>query len=86
MRLKKLTYAAIALLAMASDALAQGCSMCYASAAQEDAGAQQALNLGILVLLIPPVLLFAGVLVTAVRRRDEDPQAADAPTARGSAN
>jgi hypothetical protein len=45
--------------------------MCYASAAQEDARAQQALNLGIIVLIIPPVLLFAGVMVTAFRRRDE---------------
>jgi uncharacterized membrane protein len=46
--------------------------MCYASAAQDDARAQQALNLGIIVLIIPPVLLFAGVMVTAFRRREED--------------
>jgi len=45
--------------------------MCYASAAQDDARAQQALNLGIIVLIIPPVLLFAGVIVTAFRRREE---------------
>ncbi len=61
----------LVLLAIATPAWAQGCSMCYASAAQEDARAQQALNLGIIVLIIPPVLLFAGVMVTAFRRRDE---------------
>jgi hypothetical protein len=60
------------LAASAAPAMAQGCSMCYASAAQEDARAQQALNLGIIVLIIPPVLLFAGVMVTAFRRRDEE--------------
>lgn len=71
MRWKRLIYVAVALLAAASGAVAQGCSMCYASAAQEDARAQQALNLGIIVLIIPPVLLFAGVMVTAFRRREE---------------
>lgn len=73
----KLKFVVFALLAAASDAFAQGCSMCYSSAAQQDASAQQALNLGILVLFLPPVLLFAGVLFTAFRRRDESAAATD---------
>jgi hypothetical protein len=71
MRTFKTLLIALFLLATASSAMAQGCAMCYASSAQEDARAQQALNLGIIVLIIPPVLLFAGVMVTAFRRRDE---------------
>lgn len=69
--------AVVALAAVAPSAAAQGCSMCYASAAQQDAGAQQALNLGIIVLIIPPVLLFAGVMATAFRRSQLDPEPAD---------
>ncbi|MGH9790947.1 MAG: hypothetical protein ACRD5W_07035 [Candidatus Acidiferrales bacterium] len=67
----RLKFVAFALLAAASDTFAQGCSMCYSNAAQQDTQAQQALNLGILVLFLPPVLLFAGVLFTAFRRRSE---------------
>ncbi|MGH9794297.1 MAG: hypothetical protein ACRD5G_05955, partial [Candidatus Acidiferrales bacterium] len=74
----RLKFVAFALLAAASDAFAQGCSMCYSSAAQQDTQAQQALNLGILVLFLPPVLLFAGVLFTAFRRRHQSDSATDA--------
>lgn len=71
MRTLRTWLIALCLLAAVSPAMGQGCSMCYASAAQEDARAQQALNLGIIVLIIPPVLLFAGVMVTAFRRGRE---------------
>jgi len=70
--LKRLAVLAC-LLAITSPVFAQGCSMCYSSAAQQDTRAQQALNLGIIVLIIPPVLLFAGVMITAFRRREEFP-------------
>lgn len=58
----------------ACEAFAQGCAMCYTSAAQaEDAG--RSLNRGILALLVPTLLLFGGVLITAVRRADPgDPE------------
>jgi integral membrane sensor domain MASE1 len=71
MRILETLLIALALLVATSPAFAQGCSMCYASAAAQQAEAQRALNLGIIVLIIPPVLLFAGVMVTAFRRRDE---------------
>ena len=53
----------------AGHAFAQGCAMCYTSAAQaKDAG--QSLNRGIVVLIVPTFLLFGGVLAAAVRRDD----------------
>ena len=53
----------------AAPAFAQGCVMCYTSAAQAgDAG--RSLNRAIVALLVPTLLLFGGVLLTAVRRSD----------------
>ena len=56
------------LVAGASNALAQ-CSMCRlsAQAAGQSASASSALNLAILVLLIPPVLMFCGIFLAAYR-------------------
>lgn len=59
-----------ALLVYAPAAAAQSCSMCYDSASQQGPEAARALNTAIIVLLLPSVLLFGGVLVTALRRRD----------------
>ncbi len=49
---------------------AQGCPMCYNAAAAAKAGAIQALRSGILILLIPPVLMFVGIFLIAFRNRD----------------
>ena len=59
------------LFAFAPGVAAQGCAMCYDSAKQQSAEAASALNTGILVLLLPSLLLFGGVVVTAFRRREE---------------
>jgi hypothetical protein len=61
-----------ALLAGAPRLLAQGCSMCYTEAAAQGPRAARQLNLAILTLLVPSVLMFAGVLVAAFRRREHD--------------
>ena len=61
----------MAVLALAPAAAAQSCAMCYDSAKQQSAQAASALNTGILILLLPSVLIFGGVLVTAFRRREE---------------
>ena len=61
------------LLAVPSAALAQ-CSMCREAAAQS--GAEKALNMAILVLLIPTLALFIAVFVYALRRKDEPEPAA----------
>lgn len=50
------------------DAFGQGCAMCYTTAAAAGPGAARSLDLGILVLLVPTLVLFVGVLFFAVRR------------------
>ncbi len=59
-----------AALAAPDGALAQGCSMCYTTAAAAKAAAIQALRSGILILLIPPVLITLGIFALALHRRD----------------
>ena len=49
-------------------ARAQGCSMCYTSAEAAGPAGQRALDFGILILLIPTLLMFVGIIVFAVRR------------------
>ena len=51
-------------------AYAQGCAMCYTSAAAAKAGALQALRSGILILLVPALMMFAGIFVVIYRSRD----------------
>ena len=51
-------------------ASAQSCAMCYTSAASSGQGAIAALQHGILILLCPPLLMFAGICVLAIRSRD----------------
>lgn len=63
-----LLFAAL-LLATAAPAAAQ-CSQCREAAAAASAEGARALNLGILVLLVPTLSMFVGVLVFALRRRD----------------
>ncbi len=57
-----------ALCVMAPSAFAQGCPMCYRAASQAGKLAARAINGGIIVLLLPTLLLFVGILVFTVRR------------------
>ena len=50
------------------NAFAQGCAMCYTTAAAAGPGAARSLDLGILVLLVPTLVLFVSVLGFAIRR------------------
>jgi hypothetical protein len=50
--------------------LAQGCALCYNTAAAANASAIHALRSGILVLLIPPVLIFGAICTFALRHRN----------------
>ena len=52
-------------------AFAQGCAMCYNNAAATKASGQQALRSGILILMVPPLLMLAGIFVAALRRRNK---------------
>ncbi len=55
----------LATLLFATPAFAQGCVMCYNTAAAAKAAAIKALRSGILILMVPPVLISAGVFVGA---------------------
>jgi len=50
------------------NALAQGCAMCYTTAAAAGSAAARSLDVGILVLLVPTLVMFVSVLVIAIRR------------------
>ena len=49
------------------------CAVCYTTAAAQGADGIQALNLGIVVLLIPPLAIFSGLLIYAFRYRNSYP-------------
>lgn len=53
---------------MHGSALAAQCVMCYRTAAAQQAERSRVFNAGILVLLIPPVVLLAGLLFLAWRK------------------
>jgi len=58
------------LLSSSALAHAQGCAMCYTSAAAAKASAIQALRSGILILLLPALAMFAGIFVVIYRSRN----------------
>lgn len=68
LRLSKILIAAALALTSAPHAFAQGCALCYTTAAAAGAAAARSLDLGILVLLIPALALFVSVIVFAIRR------------------
>jgi len=67
-----LLSAGLAALVFAPGALAQGCALCYNTAASQSPEAAKQLNYAILTLLIPTLSLFCGVLCLAFRRREAD--------------
>jgi cytosine/uracil/thiamine/allantoin permease len=62
--------AACACFAWPAEALAQ-CALCRTAAEQAGAETANALNLGILMLLIPPVAIFCTIFAVAVRHHKE---------------
>ncbi len=54
----------------APHAMAQGCAMCYQTAAASGAPAREALRHGILILLLPATSLFVGIFAFIYRRRN----------------
>jgi len=58
-------------LAIPMPLFAQGCAMCYQSAAKSGAQAIQALRAGILILLFPPLFICAGIVRMAYRKRNQ---------------
>lgn len=52
------------------DMMAQGCAMCYQSAAASGEQGKEALRHGILILIFPTLSLFAGIFGLLYRRRN----------------
>jgi len=63
--------AALAVIASPATLYAQSCAMCYQSAAASGPRSIHALKLGILILMFPPLLITAGVVYLAYRKRDQ---------------
>lgn len=57
-------------LVLAPQAAAQGCAMCYQSAASSGAQGREALRHGVLILLFPTLSLFLGIFGLIYHRRN----------------
>ena len=62
---------AATLVALAPSAFAQGCVMCYTSASAANKQGERALDRAIIVLLLPPLAMFLGIIRLANRRKQE---------------
>lgn len=63
--------AGLAMLVIPLPAFSQSCALCYTQAASATAKFIQALRSGILVLIIPPMLMSAGIVWLAYRKRNQ---------------
>jgi len=64
----------LVMLILAAPVFAQSCAMCYTTVAGGGQGVIQALKSGIIVLLIPPLVLFTGLIVTILRWKQAQPE------------
>lgn len=87
-RFFELLFGAMTLLAgtmiSAPAAFAQGCALCYNDASATGPHAEAALRHGILILLIPPMLIFSGLFVMLYRRRNAHHEASQLASGAGS--
>jgi hypothetical protein len=68
-RISMLSVAVLMAFAAPSGLYAQSCALCYQAAANSGANFIEALKRGILVLLFPPLLIGATIVITAYRKR-----------------
>jgi hypothetical protein len=69
--LLKRGVATMAILTSPAALYAQGCAMCYQSAAASGPRSIQALKSGILILIFPPVLITTAIAYLAYRKRNK---------------
>lgn len=67
----KRTAVALALFLSPSALFAQGCAMCYQSAASSGSQFIQALRHGILIMFFPPILIMGLIYYAAYRKRNQ---------------
>lgn len=65
-----LATAGVVALAVPPASVAQGCALCYQSAAASGPKMIQALRDGILILMVPPLFICIGITYLAYRRRN----------------
>jgi len=70
-QLLKGSLAALAVFASPSVLYAQGCALCYQTAANSGSRFIQALKHGILVLLFPPLFIGTAIAIMAYRKRNQ---------------
>ncbi len=68
MRLPFALFSALVMFGMVPGAHAQGCALCYTTAAATSAAAQRSLNVGIFALLAPALTMFLAVMYLLYRR------------------
>jgi hypothetical protein len=80
-RLRTIGITALAVLGLmpAPAARAQGCVLCYTSLSNANPGALHAFMVAMVVLLIPALLLFAGVFLLVLRRAAAERPASNHP-------
>jgi len=79
LRLIGIALVGLALLTLPLPAFSQNCALCYSQAASAGARMIEALRSGILVLIVPPMFMWAGVTVIVYRKRNQFRHADDAP-------
>jgi len=71
LRLVRLALAGLILSLTAAPVFAQSCSLCYTQAASSGARMIQALQSGILILVLPPTLGSIGMIFVVYRKRNQ---------------
>ena len=74
-----IVLAALAMLAAPLPAFSQSCALCYTSAASAGNRMIQALQSGILILVLPPTFMSVGMIFIMYRKRNHFRQVDEAP-------
>lgn len=79
LRLAGITLTGLATLAFSPAGFSQSCSLCYTQAASSGSRMIEALRSGILVLIVPPTLMWLVIAAIAYSKRNQFKQADHAP-------